>query len=75
MNLEILHCARFAEMELESSKLQKGVRSSAGQRYIGSFREDEKRRIYKNCTELRIRHENRSKEVCRAESERGIRNR
>lgn len=48
MNLKILRYARFAEMKLESSKLQKGDGAPAGQRYIGSFREDEKRRIYKN---------------------------
>ena len=40
MNLKILRCARFAEMKLELNKLQKGAGAPAGQRYIGSFRED-----------------------------------
>ena len=41
MNLKILRYARFAEMKLELSKLQKGAGVPAGQKYIGSFREDE----------------------------------
>lgn len=47
MNLKILRYARFAEMKLESSKLQKGDGAPAGQRYIGSFRKDELSRFFK----------------------------